>query len=151
MVHASRLPALCLSLLLIALPVVSGDAPTAEVQVRSAALEFGRALLEADMSRLRSVLPERGKVRLQLARLGPEEGVYSAGQVELVLKDFLRQGRLRSFDLLRLDWGGEGYALVCVRARLADRNGKTGDVELHLNLQPEDHRWVLREIRETPP
>lgn len=124
---------------------------TDEQQARKAALEFGSALKRGDASALRSVLPFRGKVKLRLICFGPEEGPYSAEQVQALFKDFLRQGEVRSFDLLRVQCASEQFALVHARTRVSDRDGRRREVDLHLTFQPEDGRWVLREIRETAP
>jgi hypothetical protein len=138
-------------LLAAALTIPSPLASTGEQQAKTAALEFGRALKSGDVSLMRRVLPSRGKVRLRLLRLGPEEGSYSADRVQAVFKDFLRQGAVRSFDLLRLQCASEQFALVHARTRIADRDGRPGEVDLHVTFQPEGDQWVLREIRETPP
>jgi hypothetical protein len=129
----------------------SAHASDSEEQVRTAALVFGRALARDDAPAMRSILPSRGKVRLRLIRFGPEEGTYSAEQVQALFNDFLRLGTVRSFDLLRLQSAGDQYALAHARARVVDRDGRPADVDLHLTFQPEGERWVLREIRETPP
>lgn len=123
----------------------------AEEQARHAALRFGRALTGDDASALGAVLPQRGKVRLHLVRFGPEEGAYSGEQVQAVFDDFLRVGAVRTFDLIRLRSGGEGFVLAHARAHVVDRDGRSADVRMHLTFQPEGDRWVLREIREAPP
>jgi hypothetical protein len=122
-----------------------------EQQAKVAALEFGRALTRADTSSMPSTLPSRGKVRLRLVRFGPEDGSYSAEQVQALFKEFLRHGSVRSFDLLRLQSASDQYALAHARARIVDRDGRPAEVDLHLTFQPEGGRWVLREIREAPP
>jgi len=137
-------------LLAFALTLPSPVASTGEQQAKNAALEFGRALTRADTSSMRPILPSRGKVRLRLVHFGPEEGSYSADQVQALFKDFMRQGAVRSFDLLRLQCAVDQYALAHGRTRLVDRDGRPAEVDLHLTFQPEDDRWVLREIRETP-
>jgi hypothetical protein len=138
-------------LLAAALTIPSTLADTGEQQAKTAALEFGRALKQGDTSLMRPVLPSRGKVRLRLIRFGPEDGSYSADQVQVLFKDFLRHGAVRSFDLLRLQCASEQFALVHSRVRIADRDGRPAEVDLHVTFQPEGDRWVVREIRETPP
>ena len=142
--------ALCLALTLALSHSVAGR-HLGEEQVKRVALEFGQALTRGEAAKLRAVLPARGKVHLRLVHLGPEEGAYSAGQVEAVFKSFLRQGVVRSFDLLRLECASDQYALAHARANVADRDGRRVQIDLRLSFQPEDDRWVLREIRETPP
>jgi len=122
-----------------------------EDAAREAALQFGLALKQGDPSALRAVLPQRGKVLLRLQVLGPEDGSFSPGQVEALLQDFFRQGSARSFDLLSVEHDPQRYALARGRAMLTDRQGRPARVDLHLAFQPEDGRWVLREIRETRP
>jgi len=139
-----------LSLALVAVPAhVSADSLMGEEQARAAAVEFGRALVRADASLLVQVLPTTGKVRLKLKRLGPEEGAYSPSQVEAVFKDFFRQGEVRSFDVLRLECADQRYSLAHARATVIDRSGRAAEIGLDLTFQPEEDRWVLREIRET--
>ena len=43
------------------------------------------------------------------------------GQVEALLRDFLREGALRSFEILRVESDPRRYALVQARARAIDR------------------------------
>lgn len=131
--------------------VVASHAFPAEQQARTAALEFGRALRQGDAAALRAVLPSEGRVGLRLVCFGPEEGSYSAEQVAALFKDFLRQGSVRSFDLLRLQCSSEQFALVHARAGVTDRDGRPREVDLHLTLRPEGARWVVREIREAGP
>ena len=138
-------------LLAAAMLLPCSHAQTGELQAKTAALQFGQALKRADTSALKSILPSRGKVKLLLICFGPEEGSYSADQVRALFKDFLRQGEVRSFDLLRLQCASEQFALVHARTRVADRDGRPREVDLRLTFQPEDDRWVLREIRETRP
>jgi hypothetical protein len=124
----------------------SSSDPAAE----AAAVAFGDAL-RGDMERLSAVLPARGKVRLRLASFGAEDGLYSAGQVRAWLIDFLRSGRVGSFVVVRVECERGQVAMVHAKAAGTDRQGRALDVRLHLTLQPEERRWVLREVRETSP
>lgn len=125
------------------------DDDTADA-ARGASAVVARALTGGDASALRPVLPRRGKVLLRLSRLGPEEGYFSAAQVETLFADFLAAGRVESFELGRVEPDGEGVALAHATAAIVDREGRRGRVELHLAFEPEDARWVLRELRESP-
>jgi hypothetical protein len=129
--------------LAIALP-----APTfAAEDARGAAERFGAALVDSDIDALRPLLPARGKVHLRLQRLGPEQGYFSPGQVQQVLRAFLAEGKVLSFEVRRVE-DEPSLALVHGFALLTDRRGERAEVRLHLALQPEQGRWVLREIRE---
>jgi hypothetical protein len=129
----------------------SSSTPGAEPAV-AAAREFARALTDADPSALKPLLPQRGKVKLRLDRLGPEQGAYSAGQVLALFDDFLQEGSVRSFKLAeRCEGDGETYALIHGIAHVIDREGREAEVALNLTFIPEDGRWILREIRETLP
>lgn len=119
-------------------------------EVEAAARAFGEAL-SGETGRLDTVLPARGKVRLRLARLGADDGFYSAGQVRAWLNDFLRGGRLGSFEVLRVESERGQVAMVHAKAAGTDKQGRAVDLRLHLTLQPEERRWVLREVRETSP
>jgi hypothetical protein len=126
-------------------PAESGQAP-----VRESALVFGRALDQGDPSMLRAILPQRGKIQLRLISLDPGHGFFSSGQVESLIRDLYDQGALRSFRLVHVEQDADRYALARGKSEITDRQGRTKVVELQLAFQPEDGRWVLREIRETP-
>jgi hypothetical protein len=140
-----------LVLLLAGWPVVAAAEDPAIDQARGAALKFGQALKSGDVSLLRAILPDQGKVRLNLHCLGPAEGFFSSGQVEALLREFLEQGAIRSFDLIRLDHDPEHFAIAHGRSLLTDREGRPARIDIYLAFQPESDRWVLREVRETEP
>jgi hypothetical protein len=110
---------------------------------------FGAALMSGDLKQLRSVLPEQGRVRLKLAHFGPADGQFSAGQVEAIFKDFLANGSVQAFEIVRIDGDDVNYGVVAGRVSLVDRSGRPRRVALLLSLQPEADRWVLREVKET--
>jgi hypothetical protein len=146
------LAALLVFLFALAAPWAFGaEESTDPEQARDAAARFGQALTKGDASLLRSILPQRGKVQLRLLSLGPGDGSFSAGQVESLIRDFLEQGSVQSFELVGMEHDAQRYALAHGRASLTDRQGRAVRSELHLGFQPEDGRWVLREIRETRP
>lgn len=117
-----------------------------------AAREFGRALTFPDLSRLKPLLPRKGKVQMHLERLGPEQGSYSAGQVIALLDDFLEVGSVNNVQIAdHSDGDDRSCALVHARAEVIDREGRPAEVEFKLTFVPEDGRWILREIRETQP
>ena len=131
------------------LNTTAARAQTNEEGARRAARQFGAALTTADASALRAVLPAHGKVRVDLQRLGPEDGMFGSGQVEAVFKDFLATGSVRSFEVIRLDSDGKSSALARASAGITDREGRSCRVAIHLAFQPEDGRWVLREVKES--
>jgi hypothetical protein len=139
--------ALLLALLPVAVAVA--DERLGEDEAARAALRFGSALMNDDISALKSLLPRRGKVRVRLDCLGPEQGSLSGEQLAALLSDFLRHGSLRSFDLVRSEAHEEQHALVQARARVIDREGAQRSVLLALTFHPESGRWILREIRES--
>lgn len=150
--YAVRRPIIAALLLalacLTALPL-RGAPALGESEARSAAQQVGSALRQGNPSLLRPVLPARGNVQLRLQVLGPVDGSFSPGQVEALLRDFFRQGSANSFELLSVEHDPQRYALARGRATLTDRQGRPASADLHLAFQPEDGRWVLREIRET--
>lgn len=149
--RGSIIAALLLALACLAsLPSRAAEA-LGEAEARSAAQQVGSALKQGNPSLLRAVLPARGNVQLRLQVLGPVDGSFSPGQAEALLRDFFRQGSASSFELLSVEHDPQRYALARGRAMLTDRQGRPACVDLHLAFQPEDGRWVLREIRETHP
>ena len=139
--------ALVVSLLLPVTPPARGA--IGEEEARRCARLFGQALTSGQASLLRPILPTSGKIHLAATRLVPEEGYFGASQVEALLGDFLSQGSVRSFEVLRLESDGKTSALARGRAVLTDRQGRPARLGIHLSFQTEDDRWVLREIKET--
>jgi hypothetical protein len=121
-----------------------------EAAARAAVRDFGRGLTDGDVSLIRSLLPREGKVKLTLQRLGPEQGSFSASQVEALLGDFLDQGSVQSFQPTRVEQDPNGVALASARLEVTDKQGRAASIDLHLTFQPAGQDWVLREIRETP-
>ena len=121
-----------------------------EPAAREAVDRFAQALLRRDVSLLRPLLPDKGKVQLKLVRMGPEEGFFSASQVEALLRDFLALGSVERFEATRIEYDPQGLALASARVALKDPEGGSASIGLHLAFQPEGNAWVLREIRETP-
>jgi len=137
-------------LALVALTVlVATAAGPGEDAARRSAEMFGQALVRADLSLLRPILPSKGKVQLTLVRMGPEDGFFSPSQVEALLRDFLALGSVQSFKTTRVEHDPQGVALVSARVELKDKQGTPASIGLHLAFQPEDESWVLREVRET--
>jgi len=147
-VSRSRLSAVVLLGLFVAVAAVA-QTPGKDA-ARAAVEEFGRGLTGGDPSLFRPLLPQKGKVQLNLVRLGPERGSFSASQVEALLRDFLAQGSVQSFETTRVEHDPNGIALASARLDVTDKEGRSATVDLHLTFQPDGQQWVLREIRETP-
>ena len=139
------------SLLAALLALTAAGQTVNESSAGAAAKRFAMALEGSNASLLGELLPGQGKVRLKLRRLGPEDGSFSARQVQTLLRDFFRQGSIESVSVERLDQETGTYALAQLHARGIDREGRPMELRLHLSFQSEDNRWTLREIRETPP
>lgn len=133
----------------LALALASAASGQDEAAGREAAARFGRALTSGKAEALRPILPQKGKVRLTLARMGPEEGAFGAAQVEALFRDFLADGKVLSFVLTRFEGDGRGSALAHAKAKIVDRDGRTAEIGIHLWLEPEGGRWVLREVKES--
>jgi hypothetical protein len=116
---------------------------------RDATQTFQRALTASDPSRLRTILPDIGKVQLRLDCFGHQEGFFSSNQVEALFHDYFKSGSAASFEVERIENDKRGYALVHGHVDLIDSDGRSSRAGLHLGLQAEGDRWVLREIRET--
>ena len=128
---------------------VFADAVVADDAAKAAAETFGGALVSGLAAELRPILPAQGRVHLTLNRLGPEEGLFGARQVEAVFGDFLARGRVESFDLGRCGSDGARSAVARGRAGIVDRDGRGRLIGLHLAFELEGERWVLREVKET--
>jgi hypothetical protein len=75
----------------------------------------------------------------------------SAAQVVALFRDFLAVGKVAAFEVLRCEGDGGLTALAHSRAAIVDREGRSSRIGLHLALELEDGRWVLREVKETAP
>ena len=109
---------------------------------------FGAALVQGNADGLRAMLPSEGKVRVRLVRLGPQDGALRGGQLHAILQDFLERGSVQSFKLQTIEYSSK-LALASAEVGLIDAKGTRAKVRLHLSLEPENDRWVLREIRES--
>ncbi len=130
---------------------VLGDEASSAEAARATAARFLDALVAGESARLRPLLPRYGKVSAKLGRFGPAQGSFSAGQIEALFADFGRHGAVRSFAVEHVDVASSRYAAVRGRVQTVDRDGVPAQCALHLGLEPEDGRWVVREIREDPP
>lgn len=129
----------------------SARPPLGEQEAASAAQRFGQALLREDAPALKALLPRQGKVRARLEFLGPAQGSLSAEQLTALIQDFMRRGRVGSFEVVRTEVDEARLALVQGVVTLVDREGRKHSRRLDLSFQPEAGSWVLREIREAPP
>jgi hypothetical protein len=135
--------------LIIACGALRADGP-GEAGARKAAATFGSALTSGRAEALRPILPQRGKVRLTLVRMGPEQGAFGAQQVEALFRDFLSGASVGAFSITRFESDGASSALAHGKAAITDRDGRSERIGVHLALAPEDGRWVLREVKESP-
>jgi hypothetical protein len=117
--------------------------------VAAAARVFGAALTEGRPAAMRRILPDSGKVRLCLARLGPEKGAFGPPQVEALFRDYLDSAAVLSFEVGRVA-GDPRAGTAHARLALRDPQGRQTRIGLHLAFQREEGRWVLRGIEETP-
>lgn len=120
-------------------------------RARARAEEFGRALVAGDASRLRALLPERGNVRIHLELLGPEEGAFGSSQVRALFAEVLARVPIREFEVERVDFDPQRFALVHARLMAGAGPRREVAVRLQLTFRPGDDTWLLQEIRETAP
>jgi len=132
----------------LAVVAVLAAATAVAEQPREAVDQFGAALIQGNADGLRVTLPTEGKVRVRLIHFGPEDGALRGGQLHAVLQDFLERGKVQSFKLHTIE-KTDNLALATTEVELVDAHGVGARVRLHLSLEPENERWVLREIRES--
>lgn len=121
---------------------------TAAAAPRQTVEAFGAALVAGDAGKLRVALPETGKVRVRLQHFGPQNGALRGGQLGAVLQDFLERGSVTGFEIRTVEHS-KTLALATAEVAFVDAGGSRGRVGLHMSLEPENDRWVLREIRES--
>ena len=140
------------ALLCLAVLVASAASPPAAAGDdggREAANRFGRALTSGKAEALRAILPQKGKVKLALVVLGPEDGAFAASQVEALFRDFLAGGKVLKFEVTRFEGDGKTGSFAHANATIVDHEGHTTQLGIHLWLEPEGDRWVLREVKES--
>jgi hypothetical protein len=137
------------SLAVVLVSAAAAPVPQGDDGARLAAASFGRALVSGKADALRAVLPDKGKVRLTLLIMGPEDGAFGASQVEALFREFLAGGKVRSFVVTRCESDGHTGALAHAKASIVDHEGRTAEIGMHLWLEPEGNRWVLREVKES--
>ena len=119
-----------------------------EADVRAAADGLMAWLAGGPASAPTRILPDRGTVQFGLRTLGSARSAVGSGQAKAVLaelRDSVRGYRtaIGSVDVEESSW-------AWVRISIEDRDGRPVTVLL-LAFHAEDGRWVLRELRETPP
>jgi len=136
----------CLAAVLTAAAFTSASAGDG---AREAAATFGLALVANKAAALMPILPQQGRVHVTLVRLGPEDGRFGANQVVALFRDVLATGKITSFEIVRCETDGSRSALAHAVASIVDRDGRSGRIGVHLAFEPENGRWVLREVKET--
>ncbi|HEX4823311.1 MAG TPA: hypothetical protein VFV19_03290 [Candidatus Polarisedimenticolaceae bacterium] len=138
-----------IGLALVLAAAASPAAPQGDDGGRQAAMRFGRALTSGKADALRPILPQKGKVKLTLAVLAQEDGAFAASQVEALFREFLAGGKVTSFEVTRFEGDGKAGAFAHANATVVDHEGHTVKLGIHLWLEPEGDRWVLREVKES--
>lgn len=142
-------PVLLAVLLGLTSPIVAQDGPSPSGDPAEAAQVFRRAMQASDASLLRPILPSRGRVQLRFESLGDERGFFSAEQVESLIRDIFESDTTIDLAIDGVETEKGDYTLVHGSLKRTDSTGRASSARIHLAFQPEDGRWVLREIRET--
>lgn len=108
---------------------------------------FRAALAAEDVDALESLLPERGRIRVRLDRLGDQKGELRSGQLKAILDRFFERGKIRSVEIESTHRAGS-QALARLRTAITTASGRDVTITLHLTLAKEEKRWVVRELRE---
>lgn len=140
-----------LSLLLLCIALVPLDAASAagEKEARGAGQLFADVLTTGQPARLDPILPASGKIMVSLAGRNAGTGYFGVSQAKALLQTWLENGTGKDGKILHVEVQDDSYARVELSIRRTVHGGAEQSARFRLGLQPENGRWVLREIRET--
>ena len=142
----SRAPLAAAFALLVGLTAV----PAVSAAPADAALRFGQALESGLEDDLRSALPNGGRIDLGLDALGAMDGEYGVRQVRAALSQFLSEGHVRNFRIVK-ERRSESAAWLTAHLVIHEPGGRIRNRALDLRYRLERNEWVLRTIRERDP
>ena len=140
-----------LRLLLLCIALVPLDAASAvgEKEARGAGQLFTDVLTSGEPARLDPILPVSGKIMVSLAGENTGAGNFGVSQARALLQAWLKNGTGKDGKVLHVEVRDNRYARVELSIRRSVHGGAEQAVRFRLGLQPENGRWVLREIRES--
>ena len=139
-----RILVLCLAL--VPLEVASD---VGEKEAHSAGQLFVRVLTSGQAARLDPILPDSGKIMVSLVGNNTRTSYFGVSQAKALLQAWLENGTGKDGKVLHVEVQDNSYARVELSIRRAVSGGAVRSVRFRLGFQPENGRWVLREIRES--
>ena len=133
----------------IGLTVLPSPAATGGEEAGQVAERFARVLNDRRPADLQEILPRSGKILISIPDAGRTAGYYGNSQVEALFTGYLAGTTFRDCRIDHIEVQDGSYARIDLTANRTGPDGEPAAVVYRLALQPEQGRWVLREIRES--
>lgn len=125
-----------------------GDAADADLKSRLRRVEA--AFRQGDAATLRACFSDKAKVRVELPELTEGQGLYGAGQLQVIFARIFEQRRTRSMSFppadVQVPAAGTAFARG-VWAHVGTRNADVRTDSLMLTLHSEGADWRIIEMR----
>lgn len=102
-----------------------------------------------DISKIRPLLSEEGRIFLSLDKIKNAKGFFSAHQTLLILREFFQQNNTVSVQIESNQGLGSPPLTLKTSLIVRDKNSKIYALNLHLTLQRQADSWKIKEIKET--
>jgi hypothetical protein len=126
------------------LPAETGRKEAGEVADR-----FAQALKAGEPEAIQTLLPRSGKILVSIPETGNGAGYFGKSQVAALFGRYLAEFNFSDCRIDHIEIQDSSYARVDLTANRTGPGDAVSAVVFRLALQPEQGRWVLREIRES--
>jgi hypothetical protein len=135
---------------LAASPALSAWSDATDESLRSRLRRVEAAFRQGDAVAVRGCFSDRAKVRVELLALTEGQGLYSAGQLQVIFTRIFEQRRTRSMSFprgdVRIPAAGTAFArAIWVHAGTRDGDERTDALMLTLHVEGAD--WRIIEMR----
>ncbi|MBD3869027.1 MAG: hypothetical protein IFK94_12965 [Acidobacteria bacterium] len=137
---------LALAIGLTGLPI---PAETGRKEAGQAAERFARALSTGESEALQALLPQSGKILVSISDIGQGAGYFGRSQVEALFSGYLAEFDFSDCRIDHIEVQESSYSRIDLTANRTGPGDAVSAVVFRLAFQPEQDRWVLREIRES--
>jgi len=129
---------------------ISGLDDVVDAGLKSRLRRVEAAFRQGDAATLRGCFSDKAKVRVELPELTEGQGLYGAGQLQVIFARIFEQRRTRSMTFPRADLqvpaAGTAFARG-VWVHVGTRNADVRTDSLMLTLHSEDGDWRIIEMR----
>ena len=130
--------------------LLPGAVQVAEEEPSAIARRLKAAFDDRSTRKLGSILPSRGRIRVDLPSLAPDaSGLLSSSQFAYLLDDLFRRNPVTTLTLEKMPDSPEASGTTLfARLETQSDSGRRTVSSLHIVLADEEGNWILREFRE---